>query len=84
MEYRAARGMRDVLPAEIPLWERLEHEARHLARVFGFREIRPPLLEQTTLFIRSVGEVTDIVEKEMFTVPRGDADKGEGSLTLRP
>ncbi|MCC7011598.1 MAG: histidine--tRNA ligase [Planctomycetes bacterium] len=76
--------MRDVLPAEIPLWERLEHEARHLARVFGFREIRPPLLEQTTLFIRSVGEVTDIVEKEMFTVPRGDADKGEGSLTLRP
>jgi histidyl-tRNA synthetase len=79
MEYRAARGMRDVLPAEIPHWERLESEARRLARAFGFREIRPPLLEETQLFIRSVGEVTDIVEKEMFSL-----EKGDGSLSLRP
>src|SRR5688572_2302136 len=79
MEYRTARGMRDVLPAEIPRWERLESEARRLARAHGFREIRPPLLEETELFVRSVGEVTDIVEKEMFSVA-----KEGSSLTLRP
>jgi histidyl-tRNA synthetase len=79
MDYRTARGMRDVLPAEIPRWERLESEARRLARAYGFREIRPPLLEETELFIRSVGEVTDIVEKEMFSVA-----KEGSSLTLRP
>jgi histidyl-tRNA synthetase len=79
MQYQAVRGMRDVLPAEIPLWERLEHEARRLARAHGFREIRPPLVEETALFIRSVGEVTDIVEKEMFSMQKGDAH-----LTLRP
>jgi len=79
MAYRAARGMRDVLPSEIPAWERLEAVARELARLFGCREIRPPLLEETELFIRSVGEVTDIVEKEMFVL-----QKGETSLALRP
>jgi histidyl-tRNA synthetase len=71
--------MRDVLPPEIPLWERLEAGARRLARLRGYREIRPPLLEETELFIRSVGEVTDIVEKEMFTLVKGDT-----SLSLRP
>ena len=71
--------MRDVLPSEIPLWERLEAGARRLARLRGYREIRPPLLEETELFIRSVGEVTDIVEKEMFTLQKGDT-----SLSLRP
>ena len=79
MKYRAARGMRDVLPSEVPLWERLEAAARRLALLRGYREIRPPLLEETDLFIRSVGEVTDIVEKEMFTLVKGDT-----SLTLRP
>ncbi len=79
MQYQAVRGMRDVLPAEIPLWERLEHEARRLARGHGFREIRPPLVEETALFIRSVGEVTDIVEKEMFSLQKGD-----NFLSLRP
>ena len=71
--------MRDVLPDEIPFWELLEGAARRLARRSGYREIRPPLLEDTDLFIRSVGEVTDIVEKEMFTLKKGD-----NSLTLRP
>ena len=71
--------MRDVLPSEIPAWERLEAVARELARLFGCREIRPPLLEEAELFIRSVGEVTDIVEKEMFVL-----HKGETSLALRP
>ena len=78
-EIRSPRGMRDVLPAEIPAWERLEGAARGLARRFGYAEIRPCLLEETELFIRSVGEVTDIVEKEMFTL-----SKGETSLALRP
>jgi len=77
--YRAPRGIRDVLPDEVPLWERLERTASRLARARGYREIRPPLLEETALFTRSVGEVTDIVEKEMFTLERG-----EHSFTLRP
>jgi histidyl-tRNA synthetase len=71
--------MRDILPEEVPAWERLETLARRLARAAGYQEVRPPLLEETELFIRSVGEVTDIVEKEMFTLQKGD-----GSLTLRP
>jgi histidyl-tRNA synthetase len=79
MDYRAVRGMRDVLPEEIPAWERLESTARRLADLAGYREVRPPLLEETDLFIRSVGEVTDIVEKEMFTVRKADH-----SFTLRP
>jgi len=79
VKYRAARGMRDVLPSDVPLWERLEGTARRLAAQRGYREIRPPLLEETELFIRSVGEVTDIVEKEMFTLQKGDT-----SLSLRP
>jgi histidyl-tRNA synthetase len=77
--YRSPRGMRDVLPSEIPAWERLESLARDLARRFGYAEIRPTLLEETELFVRSVGEVTDIVEKEMFTLSKGDS-----SLSLRP
>ena len=77
--YRAPRGIRDVLPDEIPVWRRLEDLAQRLAQERGFREIRPALLEETDLFTRSVGEVTDIVEKEMFTI-----QKGEHSLTLRP
>jgi len=71
--------MRDVLPEEAPLWRELEETARRLALLRGFREIRPTLLEETDLFIRSVGEVTDIVEKEMFTL-----QKGKTSLSLRP
>jgi histidyl-tRNA synthetase len=71
--------MRDVLPEQMPAWEWLEATARRLAGLGGYREIRPPLLEETDLFIRSVGEVTDIVEKEMFTLRKGD-----NSLTLRP
>jgi histidyl-tRNA synthetase len=77
--YQAPRGMRDVLPENMPAWQRLEGTARHLARLFGFSEVRPPLMEETTLFTRAVGEVTDIVEKEMFTL-----QKGKTSLSLRP
>ena len=68
-----------MLPTDLPAWERMERTARDLARRFGAREIRPPVLETTELFVRSVGEVSDIVEKEMFTV-----QKGKSSYTLRP
>jgi histidyl-tRNA synthetase len=77
--YRAPRGTRDLLPEDVALWERLEETAARLARQRGFREIRPPLLEATDLFTRSVGEVTDIVEKEMFSFARGKT-----SVSLRP
>jgi histidyl-tRNA synthetase len=77
--WRAPRGMHDVLPERVPAWRRLERTAARLAELRGYREIRPVLVEETSLFTRSVGEVTDIVEKEMFTVL-----KGEHSFTLRP
>ena len=77
--WRAPRGVRDVLPEEIPLWEHMETVAAALARLRGFREIRPALLEDTSLFTRSIGEVTDIVEKEMYTIERGGS-----SYSLRP
>jgi len=78
-QFRAPRGIRDVLPDEVPAWRFLEDTARRLATLRGFREIRPALLEETELFTRSVGEVTDIVQKEMFTFTKADH-----SFTLRP
>ncbi|HJK96257.1 MAG TPA: histidine--tRNA ligase [Polyangiaceae bacterium LLY-WYZ-14_1] len=77
---RAVKGMHDVLPEELPRWRRVEERFRELAERYGFGEVRPPLVEPTALFVRSIGEVTDIVEKEMYTF----VDKGEQSLTLRP
>src|SRR5213593_331159 len=79
MRCRAPRGTRDLLPEEVLEHERFERAARELLRTAGYREIRPPLLEETPLFVRSIGEATDIVEKEMFTVVRG-----EDSYTFRP
>ncbi len=79
LRYRAPKGIRDLLPDEVRLWSRLEGIARDLATARGFREIRPALLEETALFKRSVGEVTDIVEKEMFSFERGD-----NHFSLRP
>jgi histidyl-tRNA synthetase len=70
-ELRAPRGMRDVLPAEVALWELLESTARRSARLAGYREIRTPLIEEQELFARSVGDASDIVEKEMFTLQPG-------------
>ncbi|HED66989.1 MAG TPA: histidine--tRNA ligase [Planctomycetes bacterium] len=77
--YRAPRGIRDLLPEDVALAERMERIAASLATRRGFREIRPALLEETALFKRSVGEVTDIVEKEMFSFERGKTH-----LSLRP
>jgi len=76
----APRGTADVYPPESARWQALEAEARAVARRFGYGEIRTPLFEATELFVRGVGETTDIVEKEMYTF----TDKGGRSLTLRP
>ncbi|HET7101791.1 MAG TPA: histidine--tRNA ligase [Terriglobia bacterium] len=77
---QSVKGTRDLLPAETPLWQRVEDEARKVFAAYNFREIRTPVLEQTALFARSVGSDTDIVSKEMFTFD----DRDSGSLTLRP
>ncbi len=74
------RGMNDVLPSEIAAWQKLERIARELFAAYAYREIRVPVVEHTALFKRSIGELTDIVQKEMFTFQ----DPGGDSLTLRP
>jgi histidyl-tRNA synthetase len=76
----APRGTADLYPPESARWQALEAAARSIARRFGYGEIRTPMFEATELFVRGVGEATDIVEKEMYTF----ADKGGRSLTLRP
>ena len=77
---QAIRGMEDILPDASPLWEKLEDACREVFRQYGYRNIRTPIVEPTALFIRGIGEVTDIVEKEMYTFD----DRNGDSLTLRP
>lgn len=74
------RGMNDILPTQTPLWQWLETRVRNLLQSYGYGEIRMPIVEHTELFKRSIGEVTDIVEKEMYTFD----DRNGDSLTLRP
>ena len=74
------RCFRYILPENIKLWQKVEKEAKQLFKDFGFDEIRLPILEKTEVFARSIGEVTDIVEKEMYTFP----DRKGDTLTLRP
>lgn len=77
---KAVRGFKDILPGETEKWAYLERLARRFFQAYGFREIRIPILEKTVLFARSIGEATDIVEKEMYTF----LDRNKESLTLRP
>jgi histidyl-tRNA synthetase len=77
---QSIRGMHDVLPEDSTGWQYLEATARDVLSGYGYREIRMPIVEQTELFARSIGEVTDIVEKEMYTFE----DRNGDSLTLRP
>ncbi|NLY65227.1 MAG: histidine--tRNA ligase [Alcaligenaceae bacterium] len=81
----AIRGMNDILPAESWLWESLESTIRQWLSQYGYNNIRTPILEQTRLFARGIGEVTDIVEKEMYTfsMSKDKTDVGE-MLTMRP
>ena len=80
MAIKATRGVHDILPAEAPKWQRLEAVARRTFEGYGYREIRLPMFEQTELFARGIGEVTDIVQKEMYTF----LDRSGESVTLRP
>jgi histidyl-tRNA synthetase len=78
---QTVRGMNDILPEQVPLWSFFEEAARDWLQSYGYRELRLPILERTELFVRSIGEVTDIVEKEMYTF----VDQlNQESLTLRP
>jgi histidyl-tRNA synthetase len=77
---KAIRGMRDILPPETSRWQWVESVAREVFDLYGYQEIRLPLLERTELFARSIGADTDIVAKEMYTFP----DRKGDSLTLRP
>jgi len=76
----AIRGMHDILPEQTPRWQQIEHIIREVLSSYGYQEIRLPIVEKTELFKRSIGEVTDIVEKEMYTFD----DRNGDSLTLRP
>ncbi|MCF7970650.1 MAG: histidine--tRNA ligase [Methylococcaceae bacterium] len=77
---QAIRGMHDVLPDQTPRWQFVEQQVREVLAAYGYAEIRLPIVEKTELFKRSIGEVTDIVEKEMYTFD----DRNGDSLTLRP
>ncbi len=74
------RGFRDILPQQIRTWQKIEQEAASLFQAFGYEEIRLPVIEKTALFARSIGDTTDIVEKEMYSFEDRNSDK----LTLRP
>ena len=77
---RSIRGMNDILPEVTPYWQAVEAALKKVLTAYGYQEIRFPIVEKTELFSRSIGEVTDIVEKEMYTF----ADRNEDKLTLRP
>jgi len=79
MLYRRPRGVNDILPNEVGRWQRAEATFRTLCRLYRYEEIRTPMFEETDLFVRAVGEDTDIVTKEMYTFE----DRGGRSLTLR-
>src|SRR5947209_416872 len=76
----APKGFADILPSESWKWQAIERIARDTANLYHFQEIRTPILENTSLFHRGVGETTDIVHKETFTF----ADRGGDSMTMRP
>ena len=77
---KGPRGTQDVLPKESYQWQVVEDAMRRICSAYGFKEIRTPVFEHTELFQRSVGETTDVVQKEMYTFQ----DKGGRSITLRP
>ncbi|NVJ59909.1 MAG: histidine--tRNA ligase [Gammaproteobacteria bacterium] len=79
-KFQAIKGMNDLLPEQSAVWQKVEHLLRRLMQQYGYGEIRMPIVEKTALFKRSIGEVTDIVEKEMYTW----TDRNDDSLTLRP
>lgn len=79
-KYSALRGTQDIFPPEIYIWQKVEKVARDVFSAYGFQELRAPIIESTEIFVRSIGETSDIVEKEMYTF----SDKAGRSVTLRP
>lgn len=88
MKVTAIKGFSDILPGEVEIWQEVEARSRQIFKAYDFSEIRIPILEKTELFSRSIGETTDIVEKEMYTFEDRDSRSGESTtatrLTLRP
>ncbi len=80
MKYSALKGVHDLFPPDIYIWQKVESIADEVFSAYGFHELRVPIIESTDIFVRSIGETTDIVEKEMYTFP----DKANRSITLRP
>ncbi|MFA6455427.1 MAG: histidine--tRNA ligase [Bacteroidota bacterium] len=80
VNYRSIKGTKDILPSESPLWQFVESTIRNVFQQFNYKEIRTPIFETTSLFARSIGELTDIVGKEMYTFQ----DRSGDSITLRP
>ena len=80
MGIQIPRGTQDILPGEVEKWQYIEQKAREICKNYCYEEIRTPIFEATELFVRGVGETTDIVQKEMYTF----LDRGNRSLTLRP
>ena len=80
MKLKALKGFKDILPGEVETWQAIERTARSVFQRFGFSEIKVPIIEKTKLFARSIGETTDIVEKEMYTFE----DRNGEMITLRP
>ncbi|MEJ2764284.1 histidine--tRNA ligase [Photobacterium sp. MCCC 1A19761] len=79
-QIQAIRGMNDCLPSQSPLWQKVETTIKQVVSAYGYSEVRMPIVESTHLFSRAIGEVTDVVEKEMYTFD----DRNGDSLTLRP
>ncbi|GKV54385.1 histidine--tRNA ligase 2 [Sporosarcina sp. NCCP-2222] len=80
MNFKVPRGTQDILPAQSWKWQRVEAIMRDICELYRYKEIRTPIFEQTELFLRTVGDTTDIVQKEMYTF----TDRGDRSMTLRP
>jgi histidyl-tRNA synthetase len=80
MGIKAIKGTKDILPVDSPAWRRIEESSRKIFGLFGYHEIRTPIMEETELFSQTIGEDTDIVKKEMFSF----VDRGERNITLRP
>lgn len=80
MEVKAIRGMSDILPGDVPKWRFVEETVRRVFGLYGFVELRTPVLERTELFLRGIGNETDVVEKQMYTF----TDKSGSSVSLRP
>ncbi|KAF0216845.1 MAG: histidyl-tRNA [Geobacteraceae bacterium] len=80
MSITGIKGFNDILPGEVEKWQHIEATARRVFELYGFAEIRVPVLEKTELFARSIGDATDIVEKEMYSF----TDKGDNRVTMRP